>query len=356
MEVVAVNHAEDYLDRAAEGFATAEVSSTPALPADTKRDGARSLARLAEVVPLGRPALTPGWTSVAPNFSGAETDARLIELWLKDKAPETKRQYAQDLERFFHFTGGKPLSSDTLSDLQEFAGFVSVLVAPATAARMLSTLKSLFSFAHKVGYLPYNVGGALRLPAIKNVLPERILTEAEVHRMVERTGNERDRVLLLTIYAGGLRREDACRLKWRDLKEREDGSGQITVFGKGGKTGFVLLPHSVLEEIRALRRRKDGSLASEDEPVFTSRKRNTPRGGHLDPSQVNRIVKRAAKRAGLSDDVSPHWLRHSHATHAKRRGADLDLIMRTLRHASLATTGRYLHADPSDSSAMYLGL
>ncbi len=67
-------------------------------------------------------------------------------------------------------------------------------------------------------------------------------------------------------------------------------------------------------------------------------------------------IKKAAKKAGLSEDVSPHWLRHSHATHAKRRGADLDLIMRTLRHASLATTGRYLHADPSDSPAMYLGL
>ncbi len=311
--------------------------------------------------PLGRipsdgPAAPPGWRSAVPNFSGAETDAKLVELWLRDKAAETKRQYAQDLEKFSDFSGGKPLSSVTLSDLQEFAEFVSVLVAPATAARMLSTLKSLFTFANKVGYLPYNVGGALRLPAIKNILPERILTEAEVHRMVERTGNERDRVLLLTIYAGGLRREDVCVLKWRDLKERDDGSGQITTFGKGGKTGFVLLPPSVLEEILVLRRKKDGVLAGEDEPVFASRKKNTARGGHLDPSQVNRIVKKAAKKAGLSKDVSPHWLRHSHATHAKRRGADLDLIMRTLRHASLATTGRYLHADPSDSSAMYLGL
>jgi integrase/recombinase XerD len=124
-------------------------------------------------------------------------------------------------------------------------------------------------------------------------------------------------VLLLTIYAGGLRREDACRLKWRALKDREDGSGQITAFGKGGKTGFVMFPASVLEEIRALKAKKDGTLASEDEPVFASRKKNTARGGHLDPSQVNRIVKKAAKRAGLSEDVSPHWLRHSHATHAK---------------------------------------
>lgn len=318
-------------------------------------DNGTTFPRLAQVLSSGRPTSAQGY-SIVPNFSGAETDTRLVELWLADKSPETQRAYIQDLERFIDFSEGKPLSSVTLADLQEFAEFISVLVAPATASRMLSVLKSLFSFANKVGYLPYNVGGALKLPAIKNVLPERILTEAEVHRMVERTGNERDRVLLLTIYAGGLRREDACRLKWRDLKEREDGMSQITAFGKGGKTGFILLPPSVLQEILILRRKKGGALADEDEPVFASRKKNTVRGGHLDPSQVNRIVKKAAKKAGLSKDVSPHWLRHSHATHAKRRGADLDLIMRTLRHASLSTTGRYLHADPSDSSAMYLGL
>ncbi len=62
------------------------------------------------------------------------------------------------------------------------------------------------------------------------------------------------------------------------------------------------------------------------------------------------------KKAGLCEHVLPHWLRPSHATHAKRRGANVDLIMRTLRQASLATTERYLQADPSDSSAMYLGL
>lgn len=88
-----------------------------------------------------------------------------------------------------------------------------------------------------------------------------------------------------------------------------------------------------------------------DAPVFLSRK-----GGALDPSQVHRIVKAAASRAGISGEVSAHWLRHAHASHSLERGAPIHLVQATLGHASVATTGRYLHARPTDSSARYLGV
>ena len=68
-----------------------------------------------------------------------------------------------------------------------------------------------------------------------------------------------------------------------------------------------------------------------------------------------RVVK-AAKRAGLSAEVSAHWLRHAHASHSLDRGAPIHLVQQTLGHASVATTGRYLHARPTDSSARYLGV
>ena len=88
-----------------------------------------------------------------------------------------------------------------------------------------------------------------------------------------------------------------------------------------------------------------------DAPVFRSRK-----GGPLDASQVHRIVKGAAERAGLPAEVSAHWLRHAHASHSLDRGAPIHLVQQTLGHASVATTGRYLHARPTDSSARYLGV
>lgn len=305
--------------------------------------------------------------SAIPNQSGAHTDKRLVELWLARKAPSTRRKYAEDLSKFSDFTEGKPLAAVTLSDLHDFAGFISVLMAPSSQGRVLATIKSLLSFANKVGYLPFNVGVAVELPKVKDTLSERILTEAEVHRLMNAPKNARDRALLAVLYAGALRREEAVRLKWRDLKDRDDlgvGVGQATLFGKGSKTGVALLPASVYSQVLALRkvteRTAEGTNiernAGEDEPVFRSRKQKNGRDGHLEVSQVNRIVTKAAKEARIEQPVSPHWLRHAHASHAHARKTDLALIRDTLRHSSIATTGRYLHARPNDSSALHLGL
>jgi integrase/recombinase XerD len=85
-------------------------------------------------------------------------------------------------------------------------------------------------------------------------------------------------------------------------------------------------------------------------PIFASRK-----GGEaLDVSQVRRIVYAAARKAGFEKRVSPHWMRHAHASHALDRNAPIHLVQATLGHASVATTGRYLHARPTESSSFYL--
>jgi len=90
--------------------------------------------------------------------------------------------------------------------------------------------------------------------------------------------------------------------------------------------------------------------AKAEDPIFGSRKG----GGPLDVSQVRRIVYAAARKAGLEQRVSPHWMRHAHASHALDRSAPIHLVQATLGHASVATTGRYLHARPAESSSLYL--
>ena len=173
-------------------------------------------------------------------------------------------------------------------------------------------MKSLFALAKDAGYLDFNVGAAVKAPPVKNTLAERILAEPDVHRMIALEPKLRNRIILILLYAGGLRISELCGIRWRDLSARDD-AGQITIFGKGGKTRAILLSPSTWRLIETLRREADP-----DAPLFVSRE-----GGPLDASQVHRIVKAAAIRAELPDHVSAHWLRHAHASHSLDRGAPI---------------------------------
>jgi integrase/recombinase XerD len=267
-----------------------------------------------------------------------------VELWLHSRPPSTPRAYRADVGRFRAFVQ-KELRQVTLADLQRFADSLGDL-AEATRYRCLSAVKSLFAFGHLLGYFSFDVGRVLRLPAVRQRLAEKILPEAELHRMLSLEPDERNRLLLLLLYASGCRRAELAGLRWRDLQATSDG-GQLTVFGKGGKTRSIQLPPSLWKQLVALR-----GAGKDDDPVFPSRKHGQP----LTDSGIWRIVKKAAARAGLSESVSPHWLRHGHASHALDRGAPIHLVQATLGHASVSTTGRYLHARPKESSGKYLGL
>ncbi len=267
---------------------------------------------------------------------------RLNRLRIRGRARATQRAYEADAERFLISTR-KPLRQVTVTDVQDFAA--SLTGSPASKARALSAIKSMLSFGHRVGYLQFNVGAVVKLPKQKNTLAERILSEPDVQRMLALESSPRNRVVLRLLYGGGLRVSELYDLVWRDLQDRDD-AGQLTVFGKGDKTRAVLVSSATWTELQSPR----GDGAS-DAPVFRSRQ-----GGSLHPSTVRRIVYAAARRAGIDGNVSPHWLRHAHASHALDRGAPIHLVQSTLGHASVATTGRYLHARPGDSSAKYLAV
>jgi site-specific recombinase XerD len=273
--------------------------------------------------------------------SEVDNDVTMLALWLDGRSAGTRRAYEGDARAFLALAG-KPIRAVTLGDVQAFGASLAGM-ASASRARKLSAVKSLLSFAHRVGFVPFNVGAPVRLPPVKATLAERIMDEADLHRMLAMESHPRNAALLQLIYGAGLRISEACGLMWRDLQAR-DGGGQATIYGKGGKTRAVLIPASIWGALGHLR-----GHAPPDAPVFLSNK-----GGALDPSQVHRIVKAAAARAGLPPEVSAHWLRHAHASHALDRGAPIHLVQSTLGHANVATTGRYLHARPNDSSSRYL--
>jgi integrase/recombinase XerD len=223
--------------------------------------------QLTVAVPLG----------LRPAHDGS-ADKHLIELWLSLKtSPHTRRAYSAEAARLLAFVK-KPLALVTLTDLQAWAGQLGQgTLKPASQNRALTAIKSLLSFAQETGYVSFNAGVAVKLRPNRDGLAQRILIEGEVARLIEAASVGRNRILLKLLYVTGLRVSEVCGLKWCDAMPRAEG-GQITVFGKGGKTRTVLLKPKVWQQLQSA---KEDALAVDS--IFRSRKG----GGALDVSQVH---------------------------------------------------------------------
>jgi len=273
-------------------------------------------------------------------------DERIIELWLQTKlSAATREAYARDVADFQNWAE-KTLRNLQLDELLAYARKMEKdELAPRTRRRKIAAVKSLLTFAFKLGHLPVDVGRPAPLPKIKNDLAERILTEEELLKLVAAEPDHRNQVLIRMLYVTGGRVSEVVGASWRDLQPREEG-GQICLFGKREKTRHVLLPEKLWRDLEEMRAGAPGNS-----PLFLSRE-----GERLGRVQAWRIVKAAAKRAGLSWKVSPHWMRHAHASHAIERGASVPKVQATLGHGSLHTTMQYIHARPDESSSTDLAI
>ena len=114
----------------------------------------------------------------------ATSDQQLIELWLHGRSQHTQRAYSKDITEFLHYVH-TPLRSITLGQLQDFADTLQTKgLSPASIKRKIASVKSLFNFAHKLGYLMFDVGKPLKAPAVRDRLAERVLTEDEVQTII----------------------------------------------------------------------------------------------------------------------------------------------------------------------------
>lgn len=287
-------------------------------------------------------------------MTSATSDTTLIASWLQLKdSPATRETYSRAIVQFLSWYGA-PLQSLTVDALSDYRAFLATSGgSKATQALRLNAVKSLLTYGHRVGYLPYDVGRAVKAAKVANTLAERILPESQVMQLLYHPKlKPRDRLLLRLLYASGGRVSEITGLRWRDVVASGE-AGQITVTGKGDKQRAIRLSADTYRALLA--HRPEG--AHGDDHVFQSQRRagNEARRGRLDRSAVLRIVKSAGRLVGLPD-LSPHWFRHAHASHALEKGATVALVKETLGHASIATTSKYLHAKPDDSSGLYLAV
>jgi len=237
----------------------------------------------------------------------------------------------------------KPLTAATIEDATRFYEWLRAKnYSLASQKQKLDIVGGLFEFAREMEVVTRNPFRLIQRPKAKATLSERILTPDEVQRLIAAADTERNKALLQMLYFSAGRVSEVITLKWADLKERE-GGGQVTLYGKENITRAILIPSPFWEELNAHR-------SKSRDFVFPSVKTNS----HINRKTVWYIVNQAGIRAGLGSNVSPHWLRHAHATEALENGAPLHLLKESLGHRSIATTAKYLHTRPMESSSNYL--
>lgn len=273
----------------------------------------------------------------------AETTEQMLSLWLYGKSPHTQKAYRRDVHEFMVWLGGAQPQTWTANDIQEFSQALQANgLKQSSINRKILAIKSLLTFLKKIGVTQLNAGAVIPIQRLKNEVAQRILTESQVLELIYRA-KPLDRVIIKLLYSTGMRSEELRGLRWTDATPQQDGSILLTVHGKGRKTRYILIRASLWLEVEAAAGRSCDFVFS------------TKNGKMWDASRLHKLVKRAGQAVGL-EGISPHWLRHAHASHALDRGCPLHVLQKTMGHSSISTTERYLHVRPTDSSGLYLAI
>jgi len=260
-------------------------------------------------------------------------------------AANTIAAYRRDLNRFCEWLGGRQAAKLGVRELSDYMAWLQTQkLAPASISRHIVALKIFYRYLQLEGVMRDNPVELLgtqkkwqRVPEVLSpTLVEQLLAAPQRYDAFWR----RDRALLELLYATGCRVSEVSNMKLADLHLAER---YCLAHGKGSKDRLTPLGDAAAEAIN--------DYLSEERPRLAKVASSPPwlllsRGGkRLRREAIWQLVKRYARRAGVSADVSPHTLRHSFATHLLAGGADLRQVQELLGHASIATTQIYTHVD-----------
>ena len=225
-------------------------------------------------------------------------------------------------------------------------------LALSSIARHLVSVKMFLRYLYTIGVLSEDVSSLLETPKKWMRLPHTLhRQQVEALLAAPQPGEPfyaRDRAILETLYATGMRVSELAGLRVRDLNL---SIGYVRVFGKGGKERVIPIGSHAIDAIRQYQAGLRGVLTegqTNAEPLFVTRT-----GNPMDRTNIWRLVTRYALIAGLTGSVGPHRLRHSFATHMLEGGADLRIVQELLGHADVATTQIYTHVDTTRLKSLH---
>ena len=257
-------------------------------------------------------------------------------------SPHTVASYCHDVEGFLSFCGLEPRAVAT-ADIEAYLGKVSADgLSKRSSARLLSALRSFFSWCVEEGEIRENPCDRVEAPKLGKYLPavlsieevEAILTSVDLQAPY----GKRNRAILEVLYGCGLRVSECAGLLLSHIHWKD---GFIDVVGKGNKQRLIPLGEMAADAIRTYlpERPVPASRACEDY-LFLNRF-----GKPLSRVSLFKLVKDQAMAAGIQKEISPHTFRHSFATHLIENGADLRIVQEMLGHESILTTEIYTHID-----------
>lgn len=266
----------------------------------------------------------------------------------RNLADNSIKSYSTDLKNFSDFLFHKNLSDWNSVDLKLISQFFSLLsdlkVASSTTARYFSSLRGFYNYLFQSGYVKSNPMEKFSAPKLKRALPD-VLTIQEIESLFAAIKSEdkldiRDRALLETMYACGLRVSELINLKLSNLFFEDE---VIRVIGKGDKERFIPIGQSAIAFI------KKYILESRTMLEKKGKSQNflflNSRGTKLSRMGIWKIIKYYVKEAKINKEVHPHTFRHTFATHLLEGGADLRAVQEMLGHSDISTTQIYTHID-----------
>ena len=269
-------------------------------------------------------------------------------------SPHTLAAYRRDLNGFLAFLERRRrrVAGARLGDLSEYVADLRRRgLGARSAARHLSAVRSFYRFLLASGEIQRDPTEHLESPRPPRRLP-RTLSVEDAAALVESpdlSASEglRDRAMLELLYASGLRASECLALKLEDLNIP---AGYVTAMGKGSRQRLVPVGAQALKWVQRYAATSRPALVRRREPgtLFVNRY-----GRPMSRQALWVMIRRAGKRAGIRQTVSPHTLRHSFASHLLERGADLRSVQAMLGHADIATTQIYTHLPSSAVRAMY---
>ncbi|WP_442846071.1 site-specific tyrosine recombinase XerD [Leeuwenhoekiella sp. H156] len=289
------------------------------------------------------------------NWQKSLTDYTIYLRLERGLSENSVLSYRLDIEKLIKWIEEYTITQSPVSidrdTLQDFIYHAAKELSARSQARLISGLKGFFEYLIFEDYRKDNPIDLIESPKIGRKLPDT-LSEDEIDQIISSIDlstpqGERNRAILETLYACGLRVSELVSLKLSDLYFKE---GYILVTGKGNKQRFVPIAASTQKFINIYKdeiRIHQKPQAGYSDMLFLNR-----RGKSLTRAMIFTIVRNQTQEAGIRKKISPHTFRHSFATHLLENGADLRAIQQMLGHESITTTEIYMHVDRSHLAEM----